>query len=162
MWKFIGQLLLAGALFLALSAWQERNLLDHSDDTLAPAFSLPQLQAPNAPIALSDFANGKPTLVYFFAPWCSICRVSMPNLDSAYQSGTFNAVAIALDYKSSAQVREFSKDLGLTMPVLLGNTEVQNAYQISAFPTYYVISPEGKITARAMGYSSFLGIKART
>ncbi len=86
----------------------------------------------------------------------------MPNLETAYQQGKLNAIAIALDYQSIAEVKQFTDSLDLTMPVLLGSKSTGQDYKISAYPTYYVIDEQLAITAHSMGYSTELGLRMRT
>lgn len=147
-------------LFYAVTGFQERNLLK-SDDTPAPYFNLAKLNPSSERLSIAKL-QGQKTVVYFFAPWCSICRYSMPNLEEAYKADKVNAIAIALGYKSKHAVMRFATDLNLSMPVLLGTTGTQNSYKISAYPTYYIIDEQLHIVGRAMGYSTELGIMLRT
>ncbi|RZF77334.1 TlpA family protein disulfide reductase [Pseudoalteromonas sp. CO325X] len=156
--KILLQIIVIAIVFFAVSAFQQRNLLS-TDHTPAPYFALPQLHEQGR-YSIKEL-QGQTTVVYFFAPWCSICKVSMPNLQSAMDDGDINAVAIALDYQSEQQVQDFVADLSLSMPILLGSAQTAKQYKISAFPTYYVIDESLRITARSMGYSSELGIKYR-
>lgn len=157
--SFVKSALLVVVVFYAVRAFQERHLLS-ADKTPAPYFNLTTLNDPTERFSISKL-QGKQTVVYFFAPWCSICRYSMPNLEKAYQQGKVNALAIALDFENNEQVQQFTSTLNLTMPVLLGDRHTQQNYKITAFPTYYVIGPELHITARSMGYSTELGLRIR-
>lgn len=159
MLKLIGQIAIIAMVFFAVSSYQQRNMLPDSGEQTAPFFHLPVHKSKQT--FSSTQLKGQQTVVYFFAPWCSVCRLSMPNIDKLYQQGKVNAVAIALDYDSTQAVTEFVADLALTMPVLMGNRTTAQHYKISGFPTYYVIDEELKITQRAMGYSTELGIRAR-
>ncbi|WP_271273323.1 redoxin family protein [Aliamphritea hakodatensis] len=151
-WKDIALIL---AVFIGITAWQERNLL--ADNQPADNFELPILQSSeSSPL----FTPGKQTLVYFFAPWCSICKLSIGNLSAV--SGEVDAVAVALDYTSASEVSEFIGEQEVQVPVLMGNQRVSNAYKISAFPTYYLIDTDGTIAEKSMGYSSSLGLRWRT
>ena len=156
--KIFSQLLICAAVFFAVSAYQERNLLP-TNKTSAPYFSLPLLNSEGR-ISLGQLKEQK-TVLYFFAPWCSICRFSLPNLAQAHADGKVNALAIALDYESAQQVTDFANELNLTMPIALGSANTQRQYKISAYPTYYVIDESLNIVARSMGYSSELGLIIR-
>jgi len=48
------------------------------------------------------------------------------------------------------------------MPVLLGTTETMKDFKIQAFPTYYVLDKEQKITKVSMGYSTEIGLRLNT
>ncbi|WP_052379845.1 MULTISPECIES: TlpA disulfide reductase family protein [unclassified Pseudoalteromonas] len=174
------QVVAAIIIFNLVSMFKESSLLDVSGDLPAPYFSLPILenkekkQEPklsnstslnetynkNNRLDLSQLKNQK-TVVYFFAPWCSICKISMPNLQNKVSDGSVNAIAIALDFDNSEQVKEFTNNLGITFTVLLGNHQIRQNYQIEAYPTYYVIDENLKLSARSMGYSTELGLTLR-
>ncbi len=151
-WKDIALIL---TLFLGVTAWQERNLLANAQ----PAANF-DLQVLDTDSSSAIFTPGKQTLVYFFAPWCSICKLSIGNLSAV--ADEVETVAIALDYQSLSEVSEFISDQEVKVPVLLGNQLVSNAYKISAFPTYYLIDTNGRIAEKSMGYSSSLGLRWRT
>lgn len=151
--------ILIGLIITAVTVFQQRNLLN-TDNTPAPYFNLPLLDSNQQRLSIAQL-KGNTTVVYFFAPWCSICRYSMPNLENVLSHSDINAIGIALDYKNEQEVAQFVDELNLTMPILLGNRHTQTNYKISAFPTYYVINGQLQITSRSMGYSSELGISLR-
>lgn len=146
--------------FLLINEWQTKDMLSTAE-TPAPYFSLPKLSQPTERMTIAEL-QGKKTVIYFFAPWCTVCRYSMPNLEKLYREGSINAVAIALDYQSLEDISTFTADLDLSMPILLGNLNTASNYRISAYPTYYVINPELKVISRAMGYSTEFGLSVRT
>lgn len=122
-------------------------------------------KANNALTTLSlDELKGKPSILYFWAPWCSVCRVSMPNLESFHKDNAdkINVVSIALSYETPAEVAQFVTDKKLTLPTLLGNTQTSQDFLIQGFPTYYVLDKNGVIKAKSMGYSSEVGLMVRT
>jgi len=167
--SIIIQILAAVVIFNLVSMFKESSLLDTSGELPAPYFSLPVLDntleknTSNKPVNRMDLSQLKDqkTVVYFFAPWCTICKISMPNLQNKVSDGSVNAIAIALDFENTTQVKEFTNDLGITFPVLLGNHQIRQNYQIEAYPTYYVIDENLKLSARSMGYSTELGLAIR-
>ena len=88
---------LAILVFYLASAYQTRNLLETSH-TPAPYFNLPILNKNNERFSIAEL-EGRTTIVYFFAPWCTICRYSMPNLQSTLINSDINVIGIALDYQ---------------------------------------------------------------
>ncbi|WP_440053669.1 TlpA family protein disulfide reductase [Pseudoalteromonas sp. T1lg65] len=161
MLKLLFQAIIVLFVFIAVSSYQERNLLDDNGLISAPSFILPQLNETEMALFHSKQLAGNQSVIYFFAPWCSVCRVSMPNLDRLYRQQKVNAVAIALDFNSTEEVTNFVADLQLSMPILLGNQHVRKQYKIAAYPTYYVLDEHLNVTERAVGYSSELGLRAR-
>ena len=69
-----GQLLLIILIGLGISYWQQKDLIQ--DSIAAPNFNLPRLSGES--VRLSDI-QAERTLVYFFAPWCSICKLRRKN-----------------------------------------------------------------------------------
>lgn len=108
-------------------------------------------------------ADQKNTLVYFFAPWCGVCHLSIDNLQEnfANQPEKTQIIAVALDYQDVQAVTDFIDQHNLTFPVLLGNEQTKQIFKVSAYPSYYVLSPEGQVMSKVAGYSTELGIKLR-
>ena len=156
--SWIVTILLAGSVFFGVSWYKERALLKSA--SIAPAFIA---MTAEGDLFRSTELQSRQTLLYFFAPWCGICRLSMPNLKYLRSDNEGLAVyAIALQYDSPQQVADFVADLDLEVPVLLGNQQLATDYQIQAFPTYYVINAEGQISAKSLGYSTALGLWLRS
>tara|TARA_R110000737_G_scaffold121325_2_gene153619 strand:+ start:6058 stop:6465 length:408 start_codon:yes stop_codon:yes gene_type:complete len=108
-------------------------------------------------------ANGKKTIVYFFAPWCQVCNLSINNLQSIYQSNPeLNVIAVALDFVDIDEVKEFTNRHQLTFPIALGNESVKVDFKVEGYPSYYVLNEENAIVARSLGYSSQIGLYLRS
>lgn len=153
-WLALGfDLLLLVLLLWAIHAWQTRHLPLGEP---APSTSLPLLASAATAAAIQD---GEPGVVYFFAPWCSICKHSIGNVDEQVRSGDIQwAAAIALDYSNPAEVTEFVAATGITLPTLMGTEQTARDWNIRAFPTYFVIDAAGNISSRSVGYSTSLGL----
>ena len=107
-------------------------------------------------------ANNKKTLVYFFAPWCSVCHVSIENLQDIYQKNQdVNVIAVALDFVDQEEVNNFVAKHNLTFPVAFGSEAVKQDFKIKGYPSYYVLDEENKVTGRSLGYSSEIGMYLR-
>jgi len=68
---------------------------------------------------------------------------------------------VALEYGDLNEVRDFIKETGVNLPVLLGSQKTTKDWQIRAFPTYFVINKTGQIVSRSVGYSTSLGLQIR-
>ncbi|KZN37686.1 TlpA family protein disulfide reductase [Pseudoalteromonas luteoviolacea] len=158
--KYIINVIIFIVVLSAAFTYQELGMLEDDGRQSAPYFSLPMMKDESQRYNISEL-QGERSVVYFFAPWCNICRYSMPNIDKLHRQGKVNAVAIALDFQSVEEIEAFSKDLNLSMPILLGNSKTAQDYKVKAYPTYYVMDPELKIIERSIGYSSELGIRLR-
>lgn len=148
-------LFIAGA-FLLVHAWQTRDL---PVDEPAPKTYLALLDGSGFQTAVSKGGAG---VVYFFAPWCFYCKSSIGNLDDLVADGTVSwATAVALDYTDAAEVRAFAERTAISMPILMGNAQTAADWSVRAFPTYYVIDAEGRISSRSVGYATALGLRVR-
>jgi len=108
-------------------------------------------------------AQGKTTILYFFAPWCQVCHASIGNLQALYQKNeNFEVIAIALDFTNHQEVMKFTSKHQLTFPIALGNEAIKQTFEISGYPSYYVLNEENVIIGKSMGYSSELGLYLRS
>lgn len=72
----------------------------------------------------ADF-SGQVVLYNFWATWCGPCRKEMPMLQRLYEEHAaegFTVVGIAID--DIQAVRQFTSDIGITYPVLVGADDV--------------------------------------
>ncbi|WDE14523.1 TlpA family protein disulfide reductase [Thalassomonas haliotis] len=123
-------------------------------------------QAPVLPTLMDETislkSQGKKTVLYFFAPWCTICHASISNLQNIYQDNEeLDVIAVALDYANEQEIAEFSAQHRLDFPIALGNEQVKAQFKVQGYPSYYVIDEQNTITAKSMGYSSELGLYLR-
>ena len=148
-------------LYSSVSSWQGRNLLP-TDNQLAPAFVLTGLDGQEYSLAQ---ASGKPVLLYFFAPWCSVCNLSAHNLralDKVRTDDELTIYLISIGHSSRESVESFARRHELDMPILLGDYSVAANYQVRATPTLYLLDSSGRIKHHSVGYSTELGLRLRT
>jgi peroxiredoxin len=143
------------AVMLGVHAWQTRDL---PVDEPAPETVLALLDGSGLAAATRP---GQAGIVYFFAPWCFYCKTSIGNLDAIAADGAAWGTAVALGYDSADEVSAFVEDTGIRMPVLMGTPQTAADWSVRAFPTYYVIDAEGRISSRSVGYSTWLGMRIR-
>lgn len=144
--------------FQLIHTWQTRHMLATTGDVVIPPFTLPALAGGRYTVSGDP---KKTTLIYFFAPWCGICRASIGNLDVIDTDAT-TVFVIAMDYDSVDDVQAFVRDVGVTQTVLLGNNTLKEYFKIQAYPTYYVLDTHLRVIRRDMGYSSAPGITFKT
>lgn len=145
------------AVFVGLSAFQARNMLPASGYP-APGLDLAVLGGGEFSL---DLNAGRPTIVYFFAPWCAYCKASSDNLVRLRQwrdDARLNIVAVVLEWQDIGEVEAYVERHGLNVPVLLGNRTTARDWRVYAFPTYYVLDGRNTIRRRDMGYSTQLGL----
>lgn len=149
-------------IYYAISWWQNHGLLEVRDT--APDFSL--LTLTGETVSLEDY-RGRRVLIYFFAPWCSICRFSADNLNdlrAAREKSALMILMMGLSWQSVEELKQFvsSQNISPDIPILIGQEQQFVDYKIKGFPTYYVIDESGVIQSRTMGYTTELGMRWRT
>jgi cytochrome c biogenesis protein CcmG, thiol:disulfide interchange protein DsbE len=116
--------------------------------SLAPDFALPTTTGKT--VKLSSL-RGHVVVVNFFATWCPPCRAETPDLISA--AGAYaprGVVFVGVDAKESAQlVSEFASAKGIAYTLVLDSDgKVNEAYDVRAIPTTYVVGRDGRIQYR--------------
>ncbi|PKI15994.1 TlpA family protein disulfide reductase [Colwellia sp. 12G3] len=129
--------------------------------------TMPALDIDKVPTLMGETislnAQGKTTILYFFAPWCQVCHASIGNLQAVFQKNEqLDVIAIAMDFTSSEEVMGFTSQHQLTFPIALGNEAIKQTFEISGYPSYYVLNEENVIIGKSMGYSSELGLYLRS
>jgi thiol-disulfide isomerase/thioredoxin len=145
------------ALVFGLGAWQTRTHLSSGE---MPAAVLTTLAGERVSL---ESLRGKPVLVAFWAPWCSVCAAESQNLSWAKRvvGERARVVSIAASFENVAQVRAYVRDHGVDYPVLLGDDALLQAFHVEAFPTVYFLDAHGRVQRSATGYTTTLGILAR-
>lgn len=139
----------------AFSAWQARDLINKNEP--APQFSLPDMGGELH--SLADY-KGARTFVVFWAPWCAVCGAESDNVGRVQRilGDRLNVISVVLDHQSRDAVQQFMDEQNVDYPVLVGTDEVREAYNVSAFPTIYVINADGTIRRTAVGYTTTAGM----
>ena len=146
-------------IFQALSMFREVDMLSTGEVVTQKSSALKTLD--NKTIELNHIE--KTTVVYFFAPWCQICHMSIINLQAIYEKNDhINVIAVALDFVDKKEVLEFSSQHQLTFPIALGNEQIKAQFKVKGYPSYYVIDTENTVVSKSMGYSSEIGLLLRT
>ncbi len=157
----LAEVLLFVVIVGGIYAWRTRDLLPTGDRVPAPAFELTDLQG--RPWSL-DALEGKPAVLYFFAPWCGVCAASSPQLRwfDRWQGDDVQVVLVGLDWSSPAELAEYAARHELQLPVLAAGPQTAADYRIRGYPTYYVLDAEGRVAGRDFGYTTAPGLWLRT
>ena len=158
---YVAEVFAFALILFAIYAYQTRNLLP-ADLQIAPVLHAATLDGTSLHDELSDATV---TLIYFFAPWCSICAASSDNINrlrSLRSDEDLKILLVALDWQTPAEVREYVDRNEITVPVVLGDRQVAQDWNIYAFPTYYILNSQRQIIRRDLGYSTLAGLWWRT
>ncbi|NVJ60242.1 MAG: TlpA family protein disulfide reductase [Gammaproteobacteria bacterium] len=149
------------AVLISIIFWQTKDALSTQGNVKVPNFVLPSIQGE---LIDSSKFDGKPTLYYFFAPWCSVCDLSIENIQTLkdeLNANEINVIAIALDYQSKEEVEEFIRNNKFPGIIALGSQQQKYDFQIKGYPTYYIANRSGIIKWASIGYSTSIGINTR-
>lgn len=147
------QLLLIGIVIAGMNYWKTRGMAVGS----SPKSQLIDLGGQSA--FIPDVREGRISLVYFFAPWCGVCRLSMGNLNEIRREmPEIDIQIVALDFESKDDVTRFVNENQIEPSVYLGNEFTGRAWGVSAYPSYFLVDQDSVIRSRAVGYSSKFGI----
>ena len=125
-----------------------------------PDFSLAGLDGQT--VKLSE-QRGKVVVLDFWGTWCVPCRIAMPRLQAMHERYADKPFAVLpIDVGDPKPlVARFAAQNGFTLPFLLdAELAVSRAYDVSIFPTTYVIGADGKVRARFFGIDDEAGLNA--
>jgi thiol-disulfide isomerase/thioredoxin/outer membrane lipoprotein-sorting protein len=110
--------------------------------------------------------KGKAVLLDFWASWCGPCIRSMPIVEKLHEDyRSQGLVVLAVDVGENREtVEKFLKTRTIPYPVIMGDEAgIPAAYGISAYPTFVMIGPDGKIASHQIGLneSALTGIAAK-
>lgn len=164
----MGQAAIFIAIFIALSSFLAKDMLEteHAMPTLTNdqnATALIDLQNPLTAKPIKDWDQAPKHLVYFFAPWCTVCALSQPSLAAfSIIKPDIQIIMVALDWETSQAVADFKQNHEFKLPVLLGNQELKRQWKIDAYPSYYFLDSTGEIISKDRGLVTLPGLLARS
>lgn len=123
----------------------------------APDFTLKKMSGGS--FTLNENLNNGPILLDFWATWCKPCLKALPEVQrihEKYAENGLQVVTISTDNpKSSRKVKPFVKGARYTFEVLLdSDQEVRKLFGGTVIPLSMLISSEGEIVYRHIGYKS--------
>jgi peroxiredoxin len=105
---------------------------------------------------LADY-TGKLTLVVFFYPQCTYCRVSLPHIQrmyDKYKNSGLSAVLINVVEEEDKLIPRYLQEHKINLPVLTGawQPSLMRDYDLEATPTHVLLDSEGMVLLRQNGY----------
>jgi len=113
--------------------------------TPLPVFSSTTLEGQS--VTQADY-EGKPTIMWFWAPWCSVCRVEAPTLSKVASEldGSVDVVGVAA-LGSVDEMKTFVSDTGIENFSQLADpdAEVWSVFGVAAQPAFAFIGADGSV-----------------
>ncbi|GKS57283.1 hypothetical protein YTPLAS18_08100 [Nitrospira sp.] len=159
-------LVLAGVLIQTVSNAEQvgQATSRHTETVISVARTVPSLGDPAPDFRLKnlsgetitlDHYRGVVIMVNFWATWCGPCRVEMPAMEELYRTflrKDFEILAVSTDAQGMAVTRPFTKEFGLTFPVLHdADYQVGLAYGARTLPMTFLLDRQGVVRHRVYG-----------
>ncbi len=141
-----------------------KDSTDEESDAI-PAFDFTLMDQNGNEHTLSDY-KGKVVFINFWATWCPPCKKELPDIEELYKEYNLNqdeVVFLGITNPASAaypnntdsekdEIIAFIEENEYTFPTLFDETgEVLKNYNISAFPTTFMIDKEGNVVGYVPG-----------
>ena len=138
--------------YIGMQLWMSRD----TPDGLAPDIKGVTLTGQVFDLQQID----QPVLIHFWATWCTICRIEQGAINDIAQD--HNIITIASQSGTRNEVKAIVQERGISAPVIVDSSnQLANLYGVRAFPSSFVVTPEGKIVFREIGLTSEWGIRLR-
>lgn len=126
--------------------------------SIPPAWTLTSYK--NEQISLADL-KGKVVLLDFFYNGCAGCMMALPGLEAMYEKYKDKGLEVIgmdrFDKNNGESFKTMLVKQGLTYNVLWSTKELDlDQYNISYYPTIYILARDGKIIYSADGYTKHL------
>lgn len=156
---FLAGLLVAGSVWLtactsgqtAADSTLGKAVVERGSLSPASDFTLPDLGG--RPVSLSDLKDNV-IVLDFWATWCGPCIAEVPvfnRLHEKYAGRGMKMVGVAIRSGSAQEIRSFVDKYQMKYPILIGDEEVVEQYQVIGLPTTYLIGKDFKIYKRYFG-----------
>jgi peroxiredoxin len=141
------------AVMFGLQWWQSR----HIERGPAPGLAGPALDGRWLSL---EQGRGNPTLVYFWATWCPVCRLEQGAIDDLAED--YPVITVATRSGDAQALSAYLNEHALSFPVVLDETGVlAERWGVKGVPASFVIDSRGEIRHAVFGLSTGLGLRAR-
>ncbi len=134
-------------LFCLAACGLERGELDAGDR--APSWSATTFAGDT--VRFPELLDGKPTVVVFWATWCSYCKAFMPYLEGIHQSygsDRINILTINAKEDGTGDPAAYIADLGFPTIAVRDGDEIAVAYDVEYIPGLFIVDSDGMVSYR--------------
>ncbi|WP_343552800.1 protein disulfide oxidoreductase [Pantoea sp.] len=111
-------------------------------------------------VNLAEMSKERPLLIYVWASWCGVCKLTTPSVAAISQDGG-NVVNVALRSGDDKRVATWLEKKGLQGVAINDESgAIGQRWDISATPTFIVLH-QGKVISTSSGWTSGWGLKLR-
>ena len=151
--KLALEIALIGLVFFTAKAYMQRDL------ATGPAPSLQGTLLNGQTIDLQSL-QGKPVLLYFWATWCPVCKMTQHSIDDISKNHT--VITVAMNSGTDQEVTDYLVENQLDFPVIPDDAGViASQYGVSGVPTSFIINADGNIAFTEVGYTTEWGLRLR-
>ncbi|WP_419835228.1 protein disulfide oxidoreductase [Endozoicomonas atrinae] len=138
---------------IAVDLWRGQSLPDGA----MPDMVVTTIQGEN--IDVKTLSHEQPVLIYFWATWCSICRVVSPTVN--WMNSDYPVFSIALSSGENTRLAGYLKHHGYDFPVVNDNKgSIARQWGVSATPTLIIVK-NGKVVSSTTGITTPPGVWLR-
>lgn len=105
---------------------------------------------------LDEALKKGPVVAAFFKISCPTCQFTFPFLERMHETyGDTNFTLLGISQNDVADTREFGEEFGVKFPLLVDDDSTftaSNEYGITNVPSIFLISQEGRILERSVGF----------
>jgi thiol-disulfide isomerase/thioredoxin len=102
-------------------------------------------------VRFPELLDDKPTVVVFWATWCSYCKAFMPYLEGiheTYGADRINIVTINAKEDGTGNPADYIADLGFPTIAVRDGDAIAAAYDVEFIPGLFIIDSDGMVAYR--------------
>jgi thiol-disulfide isomerase/thioredoxin len=102
-------------------------------------------------VEFPELLDGKPTVVVFWATWCSYCKAFMPylkDIQADYGTDDINVLAINAKEDGSGDPAAYVANLDFPMVAVKDGDAIAAAYDVEYIPGLMIVDPDGVVAWR--------------